>query len=181
LRLSLEEVAGKRAWQKRPCIIIFHRKTSYWKRCIRSISYDFQKALSVLDSKEYRQYRTCAKGFMQINSLFTELSPMFFLWSDAVKSQSGYIWTLIGSGLFKQKMEANLNSASKAEFTETISMWNLSAATCRTLFSDITSILSSTTTAYQRKTISAILSSTTCGQLFQRKEKTFYKYSLWWH
>jgi len=108
LRLSLEEVAGKMGMTKKTLYNHFSSKDELLKECIRSISYDFQKALSVLDSKEYPAIQNLRKGFMQINSLFTELSPMFFYDLMRLNPNQATSEHLIGSGLFKQKMEANL-------------------------------------------------------------------------
>jgi len=108
LRLSLEEVAGKMGMTKKTLYNHFSSKDELLKECIRYISYDFQEALSVLDSKEYPAIQNLRKGFMQINSLFTELSPMFFYDLMRLNPNQATSEHLIGSGLFKQKMEANL-------------------------------------------------------------------------
>lgn len=108
LRLSLEEVAGKMGMTKKTLYNHFSSKDELLKECIRYISYDFQEALSVLDSKEYPAIQNLRKSFMQINSLFTELSPMFFYDLMRLNPNQATSEHLIGSGLFKQKMEANL-------------------------------------------------------------------------
>ena len=107
-RLSLEEVAGKMGMTKKTLYNHFASKDELLKACIRSISRDFQEALSVLDSKKQPAVENLRRGFIQINRLFAELSPMFFYDLMRLNPNQAASEHLIGSGLFRQKMEANL-------------------------------------------------------------------------
>lgn len=114
LRLSLEEVAAKMGITKKTLYNHFSSKDELLKECILSISADFQQAVSGLDNKEHSAVENFRDGFLQISRLFTVLSPMFFY--DLMRFNPGQAMSehLAGSGLFQQKLEANLRQGIEA-------------------------------------------------------------------
>lgn len=108
LRLSLEEVATKMGVTKKTIYNHFATKEELLQACIQSISYDFQQAFGSLDEPGDSAIENLRNGFSRIDRFFTELSPLFF--HDIMRLNLSLAMSehLIGSGLFREKLEANL-------------------------------------------------------------------------
>lgn len=108
LRLSLEEVAGKMGISKKTLYNHFASKEELQKECIRSISSNLREALGGLDDRNRSAIENLRTGFLRVNRFFTELSPVFFYDMMRLNPNQALLEHLAGSGLFQQKMEANL-------------------------------------------------------------------------
>lgn len=108
LRLSLDEVANEMGKTKKTIYNHFSSKEELIKECLTSIMDDFQQAVNVLDNKEHSAIENLRTAISDINTLFTELSPMFF--NDLLKLNPNRAKSehIMGSELFKKKLEANL-------------------------------------------------------------------------
>lgn len=108
LRLSLDEIATKMGVTKKTLYNHFSSKEELLKECIRSISSDFQEALSGLDDPNHSSIENLRRCFSRVNNLFIVLNPIFF--SDLMRGNpnQAMLEHVVGSGFFRQKIEANL-------------------------------------------------------------------------
>lgn len=115
LRLSLEEVAAKMGITKKTLYNHFSSKDELLKECIQLISDDFQEAIAGLDDTNHNPIDNFRESFIQINFLFTELSPIFFYDIMKLNPDQAMSEHLAGSGLFQQKIKANLEQGIRQE------------------------------------------------------------------
>ncbi len=108
LRLSLEEIAGKMGITKKTVYNHFSSKDELLKECIQSLSTDFREAMSGLDDRNHSAIENMRNVFSRIDHLFMVLSPVFFYDLMRLNPNQAMSEHLVGSGLFQQKMEANL-------------------------------------------------------------------------
>ncbi|MBR8770024.1 TetR/AcrR family transcriptional regulator [Porphyromonas levii] len=109
LRLSLDEIATKIGVTKKTLYNHFSSKEELLKECIRSISSDFRYALSKLDDPHHSPIENMRCTFFSVTNLFMVVNPVFF--SDLMRDNpnQAMLEHVVGSGFFKQKIEANLS------------------------------------------------------------------------
>lgn len=108
LRLSLDEIATKMGVTKKTLYNHFASKEELLKECIRSISSNFQEALSQLDDPNHSSIENMRRSLSSVNNLFMVLNPVFF--SDIMRGNpnQAMLEHVMGSGFVRQKIERNL-------------------------------------------------------------------------